>query len=319
MFHLIAVNMAFSLLFGHIFMLISELDAVRDDRDACSAIGLLILFFYSALSVFITMECYAMFKAIISGIIGGHTRTYLCFGYGVPLLHIGVSIFIHLQEMGTDPRCMVGWANEVKEAFYIPVAIFGILSVFLVLVMVCNINTPAMRKESMVEELGSLAKGLGVFVLLYALTWSWFPFAYMRFPTQEFPDFYPAFQVMNSFMGMFFFVFIGLMSNRFRTALTGGILMRRKALLADESADDNYVEQVNEDSITTMEDIEPEDDEDEEDVEAAPRSRPESGKSVIEEQSENPDPDLEDEDVVSDDPVEDNTSPDPNPNEAEKD
>ncbi|TRY61634.1 hypothetical protein TCAL_09264 [Tigriopus californicus] len=308
MFHLIAVNMAFCLLFGHIFMLISEVNGIRDDRDSCSAIGLLILFFYSGLSVFITMECYAMFKAIISGIIGGHTRTYLCFGYGVPLFHMGLSIYLHLQEMGTDPRCMVGWANEVKEAFYIPVAIFGILSVFLITIIVCNINTPAMRKESMVEELGSLAKGLGMFVLLYGLTWSWFPFAYMRFPTHEFPDFYPAFQVMNAFMGMFFFVFIGLMSNRFRTALTGGILMRRKALLADASADDNYKEQVDDDTITTMDDLEHGDDDEEEDIEAAPRSRPVSGKSAKQELSEEvekpeeeilPDPNEDDIPIIS--------------------
>ena len=88
-------------------------------------------------------------------------------------------------------------------------------------IVVCNISTPAMRKESIVEELGSVAKGLLFLVFLFAVAWIFAPLAYIRFPEAELPDFYPAFQVLNSLMGVFVFFFIGVASTRFRAVITG--------------------------------------------------------------------------------------------------
>ena len=83
-----------------------------------------------------------------------------------------------------------------------------------------------MRKESIVEEMGSVAKGMLMFVILFSLTWAMAPLAYIRMYDWEIPDFYPAFQVLNSFSGLFFFIFIGVMSNRFRTVIAGQVKLR---------------------------------------------------------------------------------------------
>ncbi len=99
----------------------------------------------------------------------------------------------------------------------------------MMLIVVCNLSTPAMRKKSIAEEMGSIARGLLFLVLLFALTWSFAPLAYIKFPGKEMPDFYPAFQIANSIQGIVVFLFIGLGSTRFRTVLAGQVLNRVRA------------------------------------------------------------------------------------------
>lgn len=97
------------------------------------------------------------------------------------------------------------------------------MSLLAILIVICNLATPAIRKSSILEEMSSLTYGLIVLVVLYCATWAMAPLAYIRFPSLSIPDFYPAFQVLNSFMGSLVFVFLGLVNVRFRTVLTGTV------------------------------------------------------------------------------------------------
>ena len=54
--------------------------------------------------------------------------------------------------MGNDPRCMVGWDADVKMVFFLPVISLAVLSVLLMTIVHCNINTPALRKASFIED-----------------------------------------------------------------------------------------------------------------------------------------------------------------------
>lgn len=111
---------------------------------------------------------------------------------------------------------MIGWENDVKLVFGGIVLGCGIVSVILMLIVMCNIHTSAMRRRKFVEELTSLSQGLTFLALLFAVTWAWFPFTYIKYESLELPDFYPAFQVMNSWMGVFAFLGIAVGSKRFR-------------------------------------------------------------------------------------------------------
>ena len=166
------------------------------------------------------------FRAIISGVIGGFTKVYLCYGYAIPFLGLGYNVFQNLALMGTEPGCMVGWDNDPKWAFFGPVVFLAYACLILMVIVVCNMSTPAMRKESIVEELGSIAKGMVLLVLLFTLTWSFAPPAYIHFPGSEMPDFYPVFQVLNSFTGVYVFMFLGVGSTRFRVVIAGQVLHR---------------------------------------------------------------------------------------------
>ena len=54
--------------------------------------------------------------------------------------------------MGDDPRCMVGWEADVKMAFFLPVISLAALSVLIMSIVHCNVNTPALRKASLIED-----------------------------------------------------------------------------------------------------------------------------------------------------------------------
>ena len=116
-------------------------------------------------------------------------------------------------------RCMIGWSDDAKTLFLGLVLGSGVLGLIMMLVVLCNIHTSALRKRIFVEELSSLAQGLTFLTLLFVLTWVWYPLTYFKFNNLELPDFYPAFQIMNSWMGVFAFVGIGLGSKRFRESI----------------------------------------------------------------------------------------------------
>ena len=75
--------------------------------------------------------------------------TYISLFFAIGL---GTNIYIHLLQMGNDPRCMVGWDAEVKLAFFLPVIVLSCISVFLMTIVHCNIKTPALRKATFVEN-----------------------------------------------------------------------------------------------------------------------------------------------------------------------
>ncbi len=130
MFHTLGLHVAIALLFGHVSMLVTELDAVRDLRPACAALGALISFFYTTAATMLALEAFAVFRAITGGVIGGHTMMYLCYGYGSGFLGLGINIFKHLALMGDDPRCMVGWDNAPKWTFFCPVLAMAAVSLW---------------------------------------------------------------------------------------------------------------------------------------------------------------------------------------------
>ena len=158
----------------------------------------------------------------------------------LPAIALGYNVYQGLQHMGKDPKCMVrklnhnlhfiylfeiaraysqiqtytkvGWENEVKWRFFAPVLAVVSLALLLMLIVLCNLATPAIRwlqqwwciaiwtflvirKSSILEEVGSVCNGMVGIVVYFTLTWAFAPLAYIRFPDIALPDFYPCFQV----------------------------------------------------------------------------------------------------------------------------
>ena len=90
----------------------------------------------------------------------------------------------------------------------------------MILLVMCNIRSPAMRKQTVSDDILALASSFFIFIFLFTLTWSFSPLAYINFPGQEIPEFYPLFQILNSFLGIFFFCCLGIGSQRFRAVIT---------------------------------------------------------------------------------------------------
>lgn len=227
MFHIVGMNFSAALVVAMVFMILSELSLVRDNHNGCTLIGFGIQFFYLSASGLLLFLTFAMFLATTSGIIGGYTGIYLSFGWGTAFCLFGFNVWTKLDLMGDDPRCMIGWEDESKMVFWMFNMLASIGSLILMLIVLCNVHTSALRKQIFVEELSSLAQGLTFLALLYALTWSWYPLSYFKLDEWELPDFYPAFQVMNSWMGVFAFIGIGVASQRFRQSIKA--IFRKKS------------------------------------------------------------------------------------------
>ena len=112
------------------------------------------------------------------------------------MIDIGVTMFLHGDDYGRDPRAFIGWANDTKLVFFYAMLAAAGLSVILCFVIIFNISTPQTRKDSVVEQLSSQGTGLTIMVMIFGMTWGFaFP-AYIRFPDKETPDFFPIFQGM---------------------------------------------------------------------------------------------------------------------------
>jgi len=230
-FHIIRMNLAVAVLCGHAFTLLGELPSLQEDRHICTLVGCCISYFYTAAAALVAVEAHACFKAITGGIVGGRARVYLPTAWGLPAIALGFNVYQGLQHMGQDPKCMVGWENEVKWRFFAPVLAAASFAFLLMLIVLCNLATPAIRKSSILEEVGSVSNGMVGIVVYFTLTWAFAPLAYIRFPDLALPDFYPCFQVLNSCMGVIIFVLLGLASTRFRAVLAGTVMNRKSMIM----------------------------------------------------------------------------------------
>ena len=159
MFHILGMNFAFSLLAANVFMVVSELPTIRENHDHCTLVGFGINLFYVATAALLLFLAFAVFMATTYGIIGGYTQVYLSYGWGMAFIVFGYNVYNNLDLMGNDPRCMIGWENSSKTLFGGIIILAALLAVILMLVVMCNMHTSALRKRVFVEELSSLARG----------------------------------------------------------------------------------------------------------------------------------------------------------------
>ena len=119
-FHILRMNLALSLIVGNTAVLLGELEMFQEDRHACTVLGCLIAFFYTASAFLLAGEGHACFKAITGGVIDGRSSAYLAMGWGAAFISLGYNIFMSLMSFGDDPKCFIGWDNIVKWQFFIP-------------------------------------------------------------------------------------------------------------------------------------------------------------------------------------------------------
>jgi hypothetical protein len=75
--------------------------------------------FFGAANCLICAEAIATLRAVVSGIIGGKTWSFIFISYGLPIVNVGLTIFLFGDDYGKDPRCFIGWENQTKHVFFI--------------------------------------------------------------------------------------------------------------------------------------------------------------------------------------------------------
>jgi hypothetical protein len=152
MFHMLTMNFGVCLLITDVFMMVAELESVRTDRETCCAVGLFINFFAVSTASHLLCECLAMHRAYTAGVVAGYTKMYLSFGWSLPFLAIGYNVNANLSLMGDDPRCMIGWFDEPKWTFFVPMLFLCGLSFVVCAIVLANMCTPHMKDAKVEQE-----------------------------------------------------------------------------------------------------------------------------------------------------------------------
>ena len=62
-----------------------------------------------------SLECHAMFKAFTAGIVSQRSKVYNPFGYGTPLLPLGILFLGFADDLGLDPRLVQKSYSRVES------------------------------------------------------------------------------------------------------------------------------------------------------------------------------------------------------------
>ncbi|CAG0922095.1 unnamed protein product, partial [Notodromas monacha] len=199
-FHIMRAHLAFALFVGMVLHVVSDFNFIRSDRHACTAISVLFHYFYTAAASWFCFESFASFMAITQGVIGGKLRAYMFLCWGIPFLSVGYALFQDMLNYGNDPRCMISFDNDMKWVFFGPLLTLASVGFLFCAIVVCNVSTPALRKDHIAEELSSVGQGLAVQTTYFLVTWIAGVCGYFIYDwTVETPGFYALFQVLNAY------------------------------------------------------------------------------------------------------------------------
>ncbi|MPC86713.1 hypothetical protein E2C01_081549 [Portunus trituberculatus] len=97
-----------------------------------------------------------------------------------------------MLDLGEDPRCFISWENPPKFVF------FGF----------------QLLKDNLIDDYGSFCNGAAFLMLFFSTTWIFGFFCYIRLSRSSL-DFYPIFQVLNSWTVSVLCLFSSLPSSFF--------------------------------------------------------------------------------------------------------
>ena len=106
----------------------------------------------------------------------------MCMSYGLPLINVGVTIYLYPEDYGKDPRyttnpfnsrnvlhiyktflfksirAFIGWENDTKMVFFYGTFILNGLATLLALIILFNVSTPQTRKDGIITQLSDQVK-----------------------------------------------------------------------------------------------------------------------------------------------------------------
>ena len=307
MFHVIRMHTAITWICAVLFHIATDLDQVRDDPTSNIAIGFFMKYFYTSSCMWTLLEAHATFKAFTSGIISGRTKVYFPFGYGTPVLPLGVLFLVYHDDFGIDPRCFVAWNYWAKFIYLMYNNVMALGACVFAIIIIFNLSRPQTKRKNVVADLTSQARGLVVVCFLKLVLWLFATFTYLHHQESDWPDPYCPFSVFLGWFGFVMFLLLGVGSKKFRYGLMGERRVKKEL---------NFTPIVNDaDAIQECEDT------------ASIASRPATAASIVTQSEEvdsinemepiDEDPDVEDEEELHDE-MEEGNDEDTNEDENEE-
>ena len=219
MFHLVRMHVAVSWICAMVLHIATDLDQVRDDPTSNLAVGFLMMYFYTSCTMWTVCEAHATFKAFTGGIISGRTKIYFPFGYGTPLIPLGILFLLYHDDLGVDPRCFVAWNDDAKTLFLVYNLSQSFLAVVFAIIILFNMTKPQTKRRNVVSDLKSQARGTLVLCFCTFIFWIFATVTYLHNQASDAADPYCVFVVFLGWFGVVMACCLGPASAKFRNAI----------------------------------------------------------------------------------------------------
>ncbi|XP_071799569.1 adhesion G protein-coupled receptor L2-like isoform X2 [Asterias amurensis] len=204
----------------------------------CTVVALFLHYFFLAAFAWMCLEGIQLYVMLVEVFEAESSRRkyYYPFGYGLPLLVVGIAAAIDISSYGTDEYCWLAVENNFIWAFVAPVVVIIIVNTMflsMAILIMCRHSTMQTNQkektnkekitepnygssqqivlgESNLEVAASWVRGALVLLCLLGITWA-FGLLYV---TESLLAFAYIFTIANAFQGVFIFVFHCFMNEK---------------------------------------------------------------------------------------------------------
>ncbi|CAH1244238.1 ADGRL2 [Branchiostoma lanceolatum] len=211
-------NLCFNLIIAELFFLIgidkTQYQVGSQGWVACPVFAAILHFFFLASFAWMCLEGFQLYVMVIEVFESQYSRLkyYYLFGYGVPLVVVGVSAAIDHRSYGTEKYCWLQLDNYFIWSFVGPVCLILLLNVVFLTIAMYKMYVHITHKpdQTRTNTLKSWLKGSAVLLCLLGLTWA---FGLLYINAESVVMAY-AFTITNAFQGVFIFIFHCLMQKK---------------------------------------------------------------------------------------------------------
>ena len=185
---------------------------------ACKIVAILLHYFSLASFCWILLEAAMLYLKLIS-VYGGEfvkMRNFFAFGWGFPLLFVGLSSGLKFDAYGSDRWCWLSYDEGFFWAFFAPVIV--VISVTIItLVFVARVLVLAAKTESSNKKyIVSAARGVIILFPTLGLSWTFSVIAV----NHDAVIWKYLFVIATSTQGFFIFLIYGICNREIRTAVS---------------------------------------------------------------------------------------------------
>ncbi|XP_028392137.1 adhesion G-protein coupled receptor D1-like isoform X2 [Dendronephthya gigantea] len=214
--HLVHFNLQIALGLTQIVFLVGMV--ATDDKVACKVVAILVHYFSLASFVWMLLEAVMLYLKLISVYSGECVRikNFMVFGWGFPLLFVGLVAGIKNDKYGTKQWC---WMSHEEDLFWVVFApIMLVVSVTLVVVIAVARVVFLLSKSTCTDNMKriiSAARGVMILFPTLGLSWAFCVIAlYSDFIVWQY-----LFAIFSSLQGFLIFLVYGVCNRELRVAV----------------------------------------------------------------------------------------------------
>ncbi|XP_013399845.1 adhesion G protein-coupled receptor L3 [Lingula anatina] len=174
------------------------------NQVGCAIVAALLHFFFLAAFAWMCLEGVQLYMLVIEVFESKNCRSlyFYLMGYGLPAFIVAISAAARPSGYGTLQFCWLSTEHLFILSFAIPVSVTVIFNT-VILIIAMRVVVSHNKEQSTKNKLRLWLKGSAILVCLLGLTWI-FGFLYL---TKDLMAFAYIFTILNSFQGLFIFIF----------------------------------------------------------------------------------------------------------------